>query len=440
MKKVHFISLGCPRNLSDTEHMVNILLKRGFLAVDNIKGADFIILNTCGFLKTARDEAFDVLDEIFEDKKKLSKVIVTGCMVNLWKEKILKKFPKIFFFLGSGDVSKILDAINSEKSGEIIVNKSLIENFDYDEKILATPEHLAYLKISEGCSKNCNFCLIPKIKGPLRSRNEENILEEFDALLKQGVFEINLIAQNLGDYGKDVSKKNGLENLLKKMLQRDGKFWIRLLYLYPEDISDELIEIMKSDSRICPYLDIPFQHVSDKILKSMNRKFFKKDIEALLEKLRQNFSKIFIRSSFIVGMPGETLEDFHMLLKFIEKNNLDNLAIFKYSREKGTKAFDFKDQVDDAEKERRFKMLSEKQFLQVEKNNKEFLGQKFQVIVDGYHPDSDLLMVARHIGQNYSVDSNVILNDVSKVKSIGKLVDVEIEKVLGYDLLGKISS
>ncbi len=239
--KIHFTSLGCARNLVDTEVMLGIALKAGYEVTEAFEEADYLVINTCGFLSSARQESCDAIDTVFEGKKKSAKVIVAGCMVQKHKEELQTQFPKIHYFLGSGDMEKILDAIESEEKGEAVTTARSYLEWGEIPRQISTPKNYAYLKVAEGCAKQCAFCIIPKIKGPLRSKPQERVLQEFDALLAQGVHEIILIAQDLGDYGKERKEVRGLEGLLKSMLQRKGDFWIRLLYLYPDEISDELI-------------------------------------------------------------------------------------------------------------------------------------------------------------------------------------------------------
>ncbi|HRD56009.1 MAG TPA: MiaB/RimO family radical SAM methylthiotransferase, partial [Parachlamydiaceae bacterium] len=278
--KIHFISLGCPRNLVDSEVMLGILLKAGYESADLLEDADFIVINTCGFLQASRDESMATIEEALSTRKKTAKLIVTGCMVQTHSGDITSKFPKVDYMLGSGDVEGILKAVQSEGQGSNITSaKSYLEAGEVPRR-LSTPKHFAYLKIAEGCRKRCAYCIIPDIKGPLKSKNKEQILKEFKVLQSSGVKEIILIAQDLGDYGKDIGFKrvNGLIDLLKNILKEPGDFWLRLLYLYPDEITDELIALMKSDERICPYLDMPIQHVNNDVLKSMHRATSKEDI------------------------------------------------------------------------------------------------------------------------------------------------------------------
>lgn len=438
--KIHFISLGCPRNLVDTEVMLGILLKAGFEPTQNLQEADFIVINTCSFLKEARDESFSTIDEAVKDKKKGAKVIATGCLVQKHKKDILKKLSSVDFLLGSGDIYEILKAIESGERDSIISDKKSFLEMGEVPRALSTPKHYAYLKIAEGCRKKCSYCSIPSIKGPLKSKPIEQIIKEFKTLLKHGVQEIILIAQDLGDWGKDLGYRGpgGLVALLKEMLKIKGDFWLRLLYLYPDEITDELINLMKSDKRILPYLDMPIQHVNDDLLKAMRRTTCRKDIEKIIINLRSSIPEITIRTSLIVGFPGETKEQFDELAKFLKKYKLDNVGIFKYSREEDTRAFDLPGQISEEEKEKRFDRLMKIQQKIVLEKNKSKIGQKLETFVEGYHPESNLLMLARHMGQCPEIDSHIIINDGRKVTEFGQKYLVEITDTAGYDLIGKV--
>lgn len=430
-KKLYFTSLGCNRNLVDSEVMIAKLFENKYILTNDIEKADVFVINTCGFLKEAREEAFSILDEIFENKKNNSKVIVCGCMVNLYSKDILEKH-KVFSILSSGNIDKIIEAIN--KATIAIDKKSYLE--DDFSRVITDKNHLAFLKISEGCSKACSFCVIPKIKGPLRSRSQESIINEFNLLLTNGIFEINLIAQDLMDFGKDRNEKNGCQNLIKEILKIKKDFWLRLLYIYPDEITDVFINLIKSDSRICKYLDIPLQHISDPILTKMRRKTSKEKIYSLFEKLRKIIPEIHLRVSFMVGFPNETEEDFNELLTFIEKFEIDHLAVFKYSNEEHAFSYKFDGQIDEAVKQKRFDDLTKKQFELVQERNKKMIGKTVDALIDGYHPDSNFLVNARHVGQAYKVDSNILINDISKIKEFGKIQKVKITDTSGYDLIG----
>lgn len=440
--KIHFISLGCPRNLVDSEVMLGILLKAGYEWTGDLQEADYIVVNTCGFLEASRNESLATVEECLLTRKKSAKLIVAGCMVQTHKEVIHEKFPGVNYFLGSGDVEGILEAVRSHEDGSQVTSaRSYLEAGEVPRK-LSTQGHFAYLKIAEGCRKNCAYCIIPKIKGPLKSKTKEQVIKEFNLLLDQGVKEIILIAQDLGDFGKDRENKRlgELQELIKEILKSERKFWLRFLYLYPDEISDELIALMKSDPRICPYLDMPIQHVNDRILRSMKRATSKEDIIKTIVTLRKEIPNIAIRTSLIVGFPGETESDFEELLAFVKEYPLDQVGIFKYSREPDSTSYNLPDQVDEAIKEKRWEKLMLAQKKQVEKLNKKYIGKTLDVMVEGYHPETKLLMRGRHMGQCPDIDGIVLINEHSKVTGFGQIYKVKITECSEYDLVGKVIS
>lgn len=436
--KLYFVSLGCSRNLVDTEVMLGILLQAGYEVTEQLGKADYLIVNTCGFLASARQESCDTIASLFDKKKKQAKVIVAGCMVQKHKDELAEKFPHIHYYIGSGDMEKILEAVRSSETGEAISSARSYLEWGEVPRQLSTPKHYAYLKIAEGCAKQCAFCIIPKIKGPLKSKPEEQVLKELDALLSQGVKEIILIAQDLGDYGKERQQVSGLESLVRKMLQRSGDFWIRFLYLYPDEISDELLDLMASDARICPYLDMPIQHVSDVILKAMRRKTSKQHIIETLHKIRSRIPHVVIRTSLMVGFPGETEEQFEELVEFVRSVPIDNVGIFKYSREEESPSAKMPGHISEEIKQQRFEKLAAVQSAMAEGRNKTYLGKILTVIVEGYHPDSPYLMRGRFYGQCPEIDGQVIINDGRSVKAFGERYLVEITDIAGYDLIGRV--
>lgn len=438
--KIYFISLGCPRNLVDSEVMLGILLKAGYEVAQEMEEADYLVINTCGFLEASRQESMDTVQETLANRKKTAKLIVTGCMVQTHSEELKKRFDGIDYLLGSGDVQGILKAVQSTEKGQNITSaKSFLEAGEIPRQ-LSTPKHYAYLKIAEGCRKKCAYCVIPIIKGPLKSKGKEQILKEFNMFLNQGVHELILIAQDLGDYGKDIGfrKTEGLTDLIKSMLESDKDFWLRLLYLYPDEITDDLIALIKQDKRICPYLDMPIQHINNAMLKSMRRMTSREDIIRIIAKLREEIPEMMIRTSLIVGFPGETEEQFEELMQFIQEHPLDNVGIFKYSREPGSPAYDMPDQIPEVIKNKRYTSLMQIQKKIVKKRNKLMIGKTLPVVIEGYHPESKLLMIGRHYGQCPEIDGHVIINDGRKVTGFGKIFNVEITDAADYDLVGRV--
>lgn len=437
--KIHFTSLGCPRNLVDTEVMLGIVLKAGFEIIPDLGQADYLVVNTCGFLETARKESLGVIEELFSHRKSSAKIIVTGCMVRNHRDQLNEAFPEIDFILGSGDVESILDAIEASEKGEIVSsNRSYLQAGEIP-RMLSTPKHYAYLKIAEGCRKRCAFCIIPKIKGPLQSKSVEKVVKEFEALLSQGVKEVILIAQDLGDFGKDIhDEKSQLNILLKELLKTEGDYWLRLLYIYPDEIDDELIDLMKQDSRLLPYLDMPIQHVNDRLLKLMRRKTSKAHITETISKLRKALPHVVIRTSLMVGFPTETEEEFQELVQFVKENPLDNIGVFQFSPEEGAKASSMEEQIPDSVKQDRYDLLMKTIQKQTFKRNQQLVGKTLDVIVEGYHPESQLLMVGRYYGQCPEIDGIVLINDTRGIDEFGKIYPVQIDQAIGYDLVGRV--
>lgn len=436
--KFHFTSLGCARNLVDSEVMIGILLKAGYEVTPDPKEADYLVVNTCGFLESSRQEGIQTIQDLFDLKKGDAKVIVAGCMVQKHSGELRDRFPNIHYMLGSGDVEKILDAVQSGQQGEAVTSARSYLEWGEVPRTLSTPKHYAYLKIAEGCKKRCAFCIIPTIKGPLKSKTNEQVLKEFNALLSQGVFEVILIAQDLGDFGKDRKEKGALAALLKEMLKVKRDFWIRLLYLYPDEIDDELIAILKSDPRICPYLDMPIQHINNQMLKAMHRTTSKEEILEIISKLRKEVPQVVIRTSLMVGFPGETEEQFEEMVDFVKKVPLDNVGIFKFSLEKEAYAAKLTDQISEEVKQARFEKLAKTQVKMVRKKGKQMIGRKLIAVVEGFHPESDRLLRARYSGQCPEIDGQIIINDGRKVTEFGKLYEVEITDCTDYDLIGTV--
>jgi ribosomal protein S12 methylthiotransferase len=435
-RKIHFTSLGCARNLVDTEVMLGLSLKAGLEATDRLEEADYLVVNTCGFLSAAREESCETIHALLREKKRDAKVIVAGCMVQKEGAQLRERFPEAHYFLGSGDVEGIVRALASAEPGASVTTaRSYLEQGEVPRQ-LSTPKHYAYLKIAEGCAKQCAFCIIPKIKGPLRSKSRAQVLKEFRALLSQGAQEIILIAQDLGDWGKERGEK--LEDLIACLLEVRGDFWLRFLYLYPDEITEELLALMERDARICRYLDMPMQHINDAVLKAMRRKTSRAAIIRTLDMLRARFPDIVIRTSLMVGFPGETEEQFEELCRFVQEYPLDNVGIFKYSREEGSPSAKMAGHVSEEVKQERYERLAHIQQKIAHKRSASYIGRTLQVVVEGYHPETDLLMRGRFYGQCPEIDGQVIINDGQGVHAFGKRYAVEITDASGYDLVGRV--
>jgi ribosomal protein S12 methylthiotransferase len=435
--KVHFISLGCPRNLVDTEVMLGILLKAGYEVTESLRLADHIVINTCGFLQASRKESVETIEEAISQRKKGAKVIVTGCMV----QKHSHELPQVDYLLGSGDVEGILKAVQSETCGSGVTSaKSYLEAGEVP-RTLSTPKNYAYLKIAEGCKKKCAYCIIPDIKGPLKSKEIEQVKREFLALLSQGVKEIILIAQDLGDWGKDLGfkKTEGLLFLLKELIKEKGDFWIRLLYLYPDEITKDLVDVIKSDPRICRYLDMPIQHVNNRVLKAMRRATNREQIIQTLQMLKSEIPDIVIRTSLITGFPSETHEEFLEVKQFLKDYPLDNVGIFQYSQEPGSPAASMPDQISPEVKQSRWDELMKIQKKSVSKKLKSMIGKTLEVVVESAHPESPFLLLGRYQGQCPEIDGHIIITDGRLVNKLGERYQVKITDVADYDLVGVVT-
>lgn len=443
--KVFFVSLGCPRNLVDTEVMIGILLQNGYEATDRLELADIIVINTCGFLEASRQESIDTINQAIRDRKKSARVIATGCMVQSHKEVVEKSCPGVHYLLGSGDVEGILKAATEEERGELVTdNKSYLEVGEIPRTV-STPKQYAYLKIAEGCRKRCSYCIIPEIKGPLKSKPVERILSEVSTLISNGFQEIILIAQDLGDFGRDMGFQGseGLLDLLQKLCSNPtvqaSQTRFRLLYVYPDEITPEFIQFMKENTnRIIPYLDMPIQHANNDILRAMRRTTTKEEIIQSIQRLRQEIPEITIRTSIIVGFPGETEAHFEELCSFIQEMKLDNVGIFTYSKEEKSHSALLENHLPEEIKTARFEKLNAIQKKIVATlQKKRYLGKSIEVTIDGYHPETKLLMVGRHDGQCPDIDGIVLINDSRAVSQFGKRYLVEISEISEYDLVGK---
>lgn len=447
-KKIMFQSLGCPRNFVDTEVMLGMSVQSGMEVTHAPEEADYVVVNTCGFLESARAESKEAIEDLIATKKDKSKLLVTGCMVNLHKSEILDTYPEVDSVLGSGAIDKVLETIERiEGSGERLVQsanrRSFLEGGE-TPRFLATPPHYAYLKIAEGCKKQCSFCIIPKIKGRLQSKPVDQLVDEFQAVLDHGASEIILIAQDLGDYGKDFgvgsdSKSPAdLGQLLRALLDStdDPNLWLRLLYLYPDEITPELIDIMQSDERICRYLDMPIQHSHNDMLRAMRRKTTAEEIKNTIITLRDKLPGIQIRTSLMVGFPGETEEHFEHLLSFVREMELDNVGVFTYSDEAMAYSSRLPNHVPEDVKHERFNRLMEAQLEIVERKNQERVERKdrLEVVVEGMEDDR---ILCRYYGQCPDIDGNVVLEGNPSVYA-GARYTVEVTGFDQYDLVGRV--
>ena len=436
---IGMVSLGCAKNQTDAEIMLGLLTGEGHKIVSEPESADIIIVNTCGFIESAKQESIDSILEMAEYKNGRCKALIaTGCLAERYNKEVLNELPEVDAILGVGDYHKIADIINETLSGD---KPALYGHMDEDPpeglpRVLSTPFYTAYLKIAEGCDNNCTYCAIPKIRGKFRSRKIEDIVAEAKELSSSGVKELIVIAQDTTRYGKDIYGKYALSDLLTELCKVDGIEWIRVHYFYTEAVTDELLEVFKREKKICNYIDMPIQHINNRILRRMARRTNREEIETTISKMRKMMPDCVIRTSIIVGFPGETEEEFNELLEFVKEAKFDRMGVFAYSQEEDTAAADFPDQIDEDEKERRLDILMrEQQRISLEKN-KEKLGKVIPVLCEGYDEDC-FLYYGRSYGDSIGVDGRVYFAAEDEVKN-GEFINVEILDCDEYDLTGKM--
>lgn len=435
-RKVGMISLGCPKNQVDGEALLAKLQKAGYEIVNNIEDSDVMIVNTCGFIEQAKKEAIDTILEVAEYKNAglISAIVVTGCLAERYQDEIIKEMPEVDAVLGIGANSDIVKACDKALCGIVTTsfpNKCYLSI--NDERIISTPSHWAYLKIAEGCDNRCSYCAIPGIRGGFRSRTIESCVDEAKALAESGVKELILIAQDTTKYGQDLYGKYSLDILLKELVKIDGIEWIRLFYCYPQRITDSLINVIANEEKVCSYIDIPLQHSDKTVLKNMNRVGDGDDYRALISKMRKAIPDLALRTTFMVGFPGETDEQFENLCKFTEDVKFDKMGCFTFSPEEDTPAYDMQNQIDDDVKVRRQEVLMNKQYSITEELNKQRIGRIYKVIIDTFDGE-------KYVGRSYmdfpEIDSGIIFTCDNNL-NIGDFVNVEITDYNGYDLIGK---
>ncbi len=438
MSKVGMISLGCPKNQVDSEIMLKKLEDAGFITTPREDDAEAIIINTCGFIEAAAGEAIETILEIATYKKAgaLKALIVTGCLAERYKENILEEIPEVDVCVGLGsekDIENIVKEALKGKKSNYFGNK-LDLPLEGGRK-LTTPPYSAYIKIAEGCSNGCSYCAIPLIRGKMRSRTVESILAEAEALAKSGVKELIVVAQDTTAYGTDLYGKPMLSDLLKKLTEIDGLMFIRTLYTYPDKITDDLIKTVKQEPKLCKYFDIPIQHISDKILKSMRRTATEKDIRGIIEKIRKEIPNVTLRTSLITGYPGETEEDFIKLCEFVKEIRFDRLGCFPYSQEDGTLAAKMPNQIDEKVKVYRAENIMNEQSVIMETLNREKIGKTYTVLTEGYDG-----YIKAYFGRSEcdapEIDGKIFFKSNNKLMP-GDTVKVKINDCLEYDLLGE---
>lgn len=436
--KVGFVSLGCSKNLIDTEMAIGLFKRNNFEIVNDVEKAEIIIVNTCGFIESAKQEAINTILEMAEHKEKgtCKYLVVMGCLVQRYKKELQKALPEVDLFIEINDYGsywdKILELLDEKEKPDTI------NNLCYMDRVISTGNKTAYLKIAEGCSNRCTYCAIPYIRGPYVSRPMEEVLEEAKKLAEAGIKELIVIAQDTTRYGEDLYGESRLSDLLNELCKIDGFEWIRFLYAYPESITDELIQTVKNNPKICNYFDIPIQHISDSVLKRMNRRTNGKQIEELINKIKKQIPDVILRTSLIVGFPGETEEDFNKLYEFVKKGYFDKLGVFTYSKEDGTPAARLKEQIHPATKKKRYNLImSVAKDISAEKL-KSYIGKEYKVLVEDTTFDHKFC-----VGRSYmdipDTDGMVIIKDCD-AKLVGEFVNCKVTAVNNYDLIAKISN
>ncbi len=429
---VGFVSLGCSKNLVDTEMMIGLFKNNNFKIVNNPKEAEIIVINTCGFIEPAKQEAINTILEMSEYKNKKCKyLIVMGCLVERYKKDLQKLLPEVDLFLSIKEYEKAWDEISKLIN---IPEEGKYTNMEYLEREISTGNNMAYLKIAEGCSNRCTYCAIPAIRGPFESRKIEDVLEEAEQLAKKGVKELVVIAQDTTKYGIDLYGKPRLVELLEKLCKIEGFKWIRFLYAYPETITDELIDVVKNNEKICNYFDIPIQHISNPVLKKMNRKSNEESIKELIKKIRKEIPNVIIRTSLIVGFPGETQEDFEKLCEFVKTAKFDRMGAFTYSKEDGTPAERLPNQIHGNTKKARYNKIMKIQKEISDQKGKEKIGKTYEVLVENKSFDGKYL-----VGRTYMDvpdEDGVVYIESSDTSLIGKFIKVKITDYSDYDLVG----
>lgn len=441
MIKVGFISLGCAKNLVDTEVMLGILAENQMVIVEDPEAADLLIVNTCSFIDAAKEESISTILQMADYKKSSGcrGLIVAGCLGQRYQRELLDELPEVDAIVGTGAWHRIMEAVNSVLAGERIL---LIGSDDtiYDHsmpRLNTSNSHSIYVKIAEGCSNCCSYCIIPQVRGRFRSRPVESITAEVRKLADTGVKEINLIAQDTTSYGHDLYGKPYLTELLKQLVQIENITWIRLLYCYPKYFTDELIDLIASEPKICKYVDLPLQHADTAILDLMNRKDTRSDIEVLLNKIRSRIPGVAIRTTFIVGFPGETEEHFNSLRQFMLDQRFDHVGIFTYSREEDTVAGEMSEQISDEIKQDRYHELMAIQSKISEEINQQLEGCFFTVLIEGHNPEQPQVAIARSYREAPDVDGRIYIENADRLVP-GEMVKVRIAQGFAYDLVSEL--
>lgn len=440
MRKVGIVSLGCAKNRVDTEIMLGYLKENQYEITNDPKEAEIIIVNTCGFIGPAKQESIDTILEMANNKitGNCEILIVTGCLSERYKNDLPEEFPEVDAFIGVNDYSSIIEIINKSKQGKQVLSFS---NPQVEEavpaRVLTTPLYSAYVKIAEGCDNYCSYCVIPKIRGPYKSRKIGDILFEIQMLANQGVKEIILIAQDTTRYGEDIYQSSMLPILMERACLINGIKWVRILYSYPERVTNDLLKVMKREPKICKYIDIPIQHIDDTILVRMNRKNTANDIKQLVKTIRDSSDDFVIRSTIIVGFPGEDEDSFLLLKSFVEDGNFDHLGIFTYSVEEGTPAAAFSKQIPEDIKQERLDILMKTQRIVSYRKNQKKIGKSYDVLIEGM--DKANVYMGRAYFNAPDIDGKIYIKTQNELE-IGEFYQVTIKEAYDYDLVGEINN
>ncbi len=442
------MSLGCPKNLVDSEVMMGQLKNSGYEIVSDASEAETIVVNTCGFIESAKQESIDAILEATQLKSdgKAKRVIVAGCLVERYRDDLMKEMPEVDAFIGTNEINRILEVSDDKIDPRTLPLYSIgnkTATYLYDEtspRFLATPSHTAFVKIAEGCDRPCTFCSIPAMRGSFRSRRFGSIIKEAQDLANQGVKEIVLIAQDSSRYGEDLGDVNALAQLINELCSIEKLKWVRVMYAFPTHISDEFLAAIANNPKAVKYLDMPLQHASRNMLKSMKRGGTRESLEKLIKRVREKVPNIAIRTTFIVGFPGETEEDFEQLMAFVQNCEFDNVGVFTYSDEEGTPAFDIQLKVDAKTMKSRRSRLMKEQAKISKRNNQAKIGKTFPVMFEGVSKESDLLFQGRLEGQADDIDGYILINDLPEYLEpiIGEIYNVKINEAHEYDLIGQI--
>jgi len=440
--RVFPISLGCAKNLVDTEYMLGLLGEQGFVCVSEAEEADCLLINTCGFIREAEEEALETIEEALVQKCRdhRVRVVVAGCLVQRRGYRLARAFPEVDGWLGTGQLHRIVEIVKGprkEAAAPFLIGRAGFSFPARCPRVKSHPFFSSYLKIAEGCSHRCTFCTIPRIRGPYRSRDPRELVQEAKELAAQGVRELNLVAQDTTRYGADLEEGACLEGLLEALLRIEGLEWIRVLYAHPSGVSDRLLDLLQGEERLCPYLDVPLQHISDLVLGLMGRGYTRKDVEGLLERIHRGGRDITVRSTLMVGFPGETEEHYRELEKWISEGWLHRLGVFVFSPEQGTRAARLGPPVDPAEAEARQQALMEIQAQISQGRHEALCGRVVPVLVEGYSQETELLLTGRTSGMAPEVDGRVIINQGEA--EVGGFTPVRIREAYAYDLVGEVA-